>query len=134
MSLLENFKHQMKEMPLRSVRSPDTLVNSIISDMEDHLNILISKYNNPSERVDASDLSEIKSLALNHQNEIELKFNEMLPDHLDERTELKDILETITSLEHVIKELLPGRIKFIIKQLEEIKQKNNAEILKFFNE
>ena len=95
---------------------------------------MISKYYIPSDRVDANDLIKIKSIAMKHQNEMELKFNEIFPYSLDERTELKDIMETITSLEHVLKELLPGRIKFIVKQLTKIKQKNNAEILKFFNE
>ena len=121
-------------MPLRSVSAPDALVDSVITEMEDHLNVLITKYNNPNEKVETNDLSALKTLALKHQNEIELKFNEMMADHLDERTELKDVLETITSLEHVIKELLPGRLKFIIKQLNEIKPTNNPEILKFFNE
>ena len=121
-------------MPLRPVQDPDELVDKIILELEGHLDTLITKYNDPNQKVETNDLSEIKQVALKYQDEIELKFNELLPEHLDERTELKDLLETITSLEHVIKELLPGRMKFIKKQLEEIRAKNNAEILKFFNE
>ena len=121
-------------MPLRAVQDPDELVNTIITDLVDHIKVLITKYDDPNQRVENGDLSEIRKLAVMHQDEIELKFNDLLPEHLDERTELKDILESITSLEHVIKELLPGRMKFIIKQLNEIKAKNNAEVLKFFNE
>ncbi len=121
-------------MPLRPVQNPDALVDKIVLDLEDHLNVLITKYNDPNQKVEMNDLSEVKGIAEKYQDEIELKFNELLPEHLDERTELKDLLETITSLEHVIKELLPGRMKFIKKQLEEIRAKNNAEILKFFNE
>lgn len=125
-------------MPLRPVTNPDQLVDKIVLDLESRLDTLITKYNDVGQKVEAADLAEMKKLAQKYQEDIELKFDDQMnldfTEHLDERTELKDLLETITSLEHVIKELLPGRMKFIKKQLEEIRQKNNAEILKFFNE
>ena len=121
-------------MPLRLVKNPDSLVNSIVDDLEVHLHKLSNIYNDQERKVSKDDLHEVKALAEKYSDEIEIKFSESLPEHLDERTELKDLLVTITSLEHVIKQLLPGRIKYIIKQLDEIKLKNNSEILKFFNE
>jgi len=121
-------------MPLRSVINPDNLINEIVDDLEDHLKNLTRKDNDINQAVTHEDLKDLAEIAIKYQDEIEIKFSESLPEHLDERTELKDVLETITSLEHVIKQLLPGRIKYIIKQLEEIKTRNNSEILKFFND
>jgi predicted RNA-binding protein with EMAP domain len=118
-------------MPLKLVKNPDTLVNEIIGELETHLFTLRNKYYDSNQLIERSDLHALKLEADKFQEKIDFKYSDSLPEHLDERTELKDLLETIIGLEHVIKQLLPGRIKYIISELEEIKIKNNSEILRF---
>ena len=123
-------------MPLKLIKNPDPLINNIINELEGNL---IKLRNNSESAVEGvvvtkDDLHTVKLLADNFLNVLEIKFKDTLPEHLDERTELKDILETVIGLEHVIKLLLPGRVKYIIKQLGEIRTKNTSEILRFVTE
>ena len=119
-------------MPLRLVKNPDILVNGIISDLETHLQVLNSKLEKQS--LDPADFDAIKDIVEKSMDKIEIKDTDRLPEHLEERTDLKDLLETLSDLDLVIKELIPGRLRFIGQQLDEIKTKNNSEVLRFFDD
>lgn len=115
-------------IPIISIKSPDPLINDIIKGLVSILSNIDIK------TITKKELIEIKNIAEDYTRKISFDLNVTLPEHLDELTELSDVLETVMSLEHVLKILLPGRIKFALGNLKEINKKNNSEILKFVSD
>lgn len=115
-------------IPIISIKSPDPLINDIIKGLVSILSNIDIK------TITKKELIEIKNIAEDYTRKISFDLNVTLPEHLDELTELSDVLETVMSLEHVLKILLPGRIKFALGNLKEINKKNNSDILKFVSD
>jgi hypothetical protein len=116
-------------MPIISEINPDPIINEIVDLLIDTLEQLKTETQPAKEK-----LKEIKDIAEQCEEKISFDRMKTLPEHLDERTELADVLETVKSLEHVLVQLLPGRVKYTLSQLREIKKKNNSEILRFISE
>ena len=121
-------------MPIVAEKNPDPVINEIVSILLEKLTAIQNEYSS-SNSINKELLKKIQEFATESAERISFShLPHTLPEHLDERTDLLEVLETAKTLKHVIDQLLPGRIKYTISQLEEIKDKNNSEILKFVSD
>lgn len=117
-------------MPIISEKNPDPIINEIASNLLEKLTAI-----DVESSIDKELLKSVKEYAIQCAEKISFAHvSNTLPEHLDERTSLLEVLETVKTLEHVIHQLLPGRIKYLRSQIREIKEKNNSEILRFISD
>lgn len=111
-------------MPLVFVSNPDPLVAKITSEL---LSLLRSMDSN---NVTTNDFQQIRKVSAGFMDDIQDAIHSKY-DHLTELSDLKEILDSLMNLDTVLRQLLPGRIKWLIRELKEVEDQNNAEVVRF---
>lgn len=117
--------------PIEMSSDPDPVIDEIINTLMGELKQI------DLENVDPILVEKAQAKAESFREKLENDIDSINKDnfdHIDEMTELREILDNVRTLSNVLPPLMAGRIKWIIKNLEEVRRENNAESVRFVNE